>query len=132
MALTEKKKRIFAAEKENKTEAGVCTIQYRVTNLVIDWFKKVMLPNEKFIFNEPCSGCGNYDIYSISNYDGIIMAETVLNSDKKSGSFKHTNSTKGTESPHAMLIAMGKYYKDEGVSELHPEWSKDNLQIVLG
>ena len=90
-----------------------------------------MLEKEKFTFDQPCDGCVSYTLYAIVNYDGIIMAEFIRNSSIARGDYTHEIGTKVLESPAAMIQAMRKYYVGEGVSEIHPEYSRDKTEVVV-
>lgn len=105
--------------------AGINAVSYplQVALKIADYFKEVMLPNERFVFDEPCGRQveGHYNIYSICNVNGMIMAEFVRNGSKNG---EHEISTKGLESPYALLEAMTKYFLNQGTSEIHPEYEK--------
>lgn len=108
------------------------TCRYEVCNKICAWFEAVMPKNEKFIFDEPCAGCGSYDIYAIQNFNGIIMAEYIPNYRKAKGDYTHEVGTKGTESVHAMLFAQESYLHGRGTVENHPEWESKKPVIVIG
>lgn len=128
--ITEEKRKLY--DRLDKVGASIFGIDYAVIRIAVEWLEKAMLHNEEYIFDEPCDGCGSYDIYAIANVDGVIMAEFIRNSTKSRGLNTHELSTKGTESPHAMLTAIQKYMRRQGVSKIHPEWSREKTQIVLG
>lgn len=122
-------KRVIDACSQNNLQM---TGRYEVCNKICDWFKAVMPKNEKFVFDEPCDGCGSYDIFAIQNFNGIIMAEYIPNYRKAKGDFTHEVGTKGTESVHAMLFAQEKYLRGRGTVETHPEWEGRKDTLVIG
>ena len=117
--------------REKQKSIDVYAFPYQVCNQIAKWFSEVMLDKEKFTFDQPCEGCGSYMIYAIVNFDGIIMAEFIRNSSIANGDYTHEIGTKGLESPVAMMKAMEKYYRGEGVSEIHPEYSQKNMEITV-
>lgn len=130
MNLKERALRGEAIRKKQRS-INVHAFPYQVCNQIAKWFSEVMLEKEKFTFDQPCDGCGSYTIYAIVNYDGIIMAEFIRNSSIARGDYTHEIGTKGLESPAAMIQAMRKYYVGEGVSEIHPEYSRNEIEVVV-
>ena len=66
--LTERKERILRAVNKQSDE-----LFYDFVTGIREWFKEAMLPNETFIFDEPCDNFYGYVIYAIHNYDGVIQ-----------------------------------------------------------
>lgn len=97
----------------------------------MDWFSKVLCPGEKFTFDEPCDGRNSYDIYAVAKVGGVIMAEFIRNSTKQRGLDTHEVSTKGTESPYAMMEAVDKYIKQQGKSEVINEYINAKLEVGI-
>lgn len=114
-----------------KQPFSIGTYRYEICSKIIEWFKSTLPVGSKFVFDKPCNGGGSYDIYAVANVEGIIMAETILNSTKMRGSDKHDLSTKGTESPAGMLNAANAYLRGYGTLEQHPEYKKGNITLSL-
>lgn len=97
----------------------------------MDWFHKVLRPGEKFTFDEPCDGHGHYNIYSVAKVGNVVMAEFIRNSTRRRGLDTHEVSTKGTESPYAMMEAVDKYIKQQGKSEIIDEYINAKLEVGI-
>lgn len=110
---------------------NLLSYRYEICNKLCEWFKDVLPENEKFVFGEPCDGCGGYDIYAIANVHGIIMAEFIWFGDKKKDNPPHTLGTKGTESVHAMLTAAWRYWHGLGHTEKHPEYASSKIDFTI-
>lgn len=121
--LTERKERILHAVSKQSDE-----LFYDFVTGIREWFKEAMLPNETFIFDEPCDNFYGYVIYAIHNYDGVILVDTILNGDPDK---KRRITSKGLESLN-MYDAMRRYYNGAGKSIINPENNKNNVGIYLG
>lgn len=131
MMTKEERKAHFKRVKAQGKTLDMFSYPYRICNDLVKWFTEVLPENTKFVFDEPCDGCGSYDIYAIANVRGVIMAEFVLNYNKSRGIDKHTLSTKGTESVHGMLTAAKRYEHGDGIMEQHPEYANNTFSIVV-
>ncbi len=131
MMTKEERKAHYKRVKEQGKTLDMFSYPYRICNELVKWFTEVLPENTKFVFDEPCDGCGNYDIYAIANVRGVIMAECITNFDKRCGVFKHTLGTKGTESVHGMLTAAQRYGFGHGTMEQHPEYADEKIVITI-
>lgn len=103
---------------------------YRIANAIVGLFSEALAPGQHFIFDIPCDGKGGYDIYSIKNVSGIIMAEFVRNSSKMNGDYTHEFGTKGTES-WAMIEAWERFMRSAGRMEFDEDAAKEH-QYTIG
>lgn len=130
--MTEKeRKEHFNRVREQSKTLDMFSYPYKVCTNLAKWFAEVLPENTKFVFDEPCDGCGGYDIYAVANVHGVIMAEFITNYDKRCGVFKHTLGTKGLESVHGMLTAARRYWLGYGVMEQHPEYADEKITITI-
>ncbi len=113
----------------DETGASIYGIQFVTIKAACDWFGKMLLPGEKFTFDVPCDGRGRYNIFSVAKVGGVVMAEFIRNGTKERGLDTHEMSTKGTESPYAMMEAVDKYIKGEGTSEIVDRYINAKLTI---
>lgn len=127
--ISERKRELYA--RMNKVGASIFGIRYKVINAACDWFNKMLFPGEKFTFNTPCNGRGGYDIFAVAKVGGCVMAEFIRNSTRRQGLDTHEISTKGTESPYAMMEAVDKYIKGEGTSEIVEKYVDAKLTVII-
>ncbi len=127
--LTKERRELF--DRMHETGASIYGIQFVAINAAVDWFNKMLRPGEKFTFDEPCDGRGSYDIYSVIKAGNVIMAEFIRNSTRERGLNTHEVSTKGTESPYAMMEAVDKYIKQQGKSEIIDKYINPKLEVVI-
>lgn len=98
----------------------------------------IMSENSELILDTPVDVFGGYVVYSISNFNGCIMVDTILNSEMHKAEAenrepRHEISTKGTESANfilaTLLIIRGEItYKEV----MHPEWKGKKVTFVIG
>ena len=98
----------------------------------------IMDINTEIIFDNPVHHYRDYSIYSIANFNGIIMVDTILNSErsraiKENREPKHTLTTKGTESYNFIQAVISIIREEASYKEVsHPEWANKEPKITLG
>lgn len=127
--ISERDRELF--KRMDETGASIYGVTWETINAARDWFQKMLLPGEKFTFDVPCDGRGFYDIFAVAKVGDCIMAEFIRNSTKEQGLDTHEISTKGTESPYAMMEAVDKYIKGEGVSEIVDRYINAKLTVIV-
>ena len=100
--------------------------------------KDIMDVNTEIVFEKPIQVYRGYPIYSIANFNGIIMVNTILNSERRlalreNREPKHTLTTKGTESYNFIQAVISIIRKKASYKEVsHPEWANKEPKITLG
>ena len=100
--------------------------------------KDIMDINTEIVFDNPVHNYRDYPIYSIANFNGIIMVDTILNSERsraieENREPKHTLTTKGTESYNFIQAVISIIREEASYKEVsHPEWSNKESKITLG
>ena len=98
----------------------------------------IMDINTEIVFDNPVHHYRDYSIYSIANFNGIIMVDTILNSEinraiKENREPKHTLTTKGTESYNFIQAVISIIREEASYKEVsHPEWANKEPKITLG
>ena len=100
--------------------------------------KDIMDVNTEIVFEHPIQTYRGYPIYSIANFNGIIMVNTILNSEKsraieENREPKPTLTTKGTESYNFIQAVISIIREEASYKEVsHPEWANKEPKITLG
>lgn len=98
----------------------------------------IMDINTELVFEKPIQVYRDYPIYSIANFNGIIMVNTILNGERRlaleeNREPKHTLTTKGTESYNFIQTVISIIREEASYKEvLHPEWANKEPKITLG
>lgn len=98
----------------------------------------IMDINTEIVFEKPVHVYIDYPIYSIANFNGIIMVDTILNSErsrafKENREPKHSLNTKGTESYNFINAVISILREEVSYKEVsHPEWANKEPKITLG
>ena len=100
--------------------------------------KDIMDVNTEIVFEKPIQVYRDYPIYSIANFNGIIMVNTILNGERRlaleeNREPKHTLTTKGTESYNFIQAVISIIREEASYKEVsHPEWANKEPKITLG
>lgn len=100
--------------------------------------KGIMDVNTEIVFDNPVQHYCDYPIYSIANFNGIIMVNTILNGERsraieENREPKHTLTTKGTESYNFIHAVISIIREEISYKEItHPEWNNKEPKITLG
>ena len=98
----------------------------------------IMDINTELVFEKPIQVYRGYPIYSIANFNGIIMVDTILNGERsraieENRESKHTLTTKGTESYNFIQAVISIIREEASYKEVsHPEWANKEPKITLG
>ena len=98
----------------------------------------IMDINTELVFEKPIQVYRDYPVYSIANFNGIIMVNTILNSErilalKENRKPKPTLTTKGTESYNFIQAVISIIREEASYKEVsHPEWANKEPKIILG
>ena len=98
----------------------------------------IMDINTEIVFDNPVHHYRDYSIYSIANFNGIIMVDTILNSERsraieENREPKHILTTKGTESYNLIQAVISIIREEASYKEVsHPEWANKEPKITLG
>ena len=104
----------------------------------VEILKDIMDVNTELVFDNPIQVYRGYPIYSIANFNGIIMVDTILNSERsraieENREPKHTLTTKGTESYNFIQAVISIIREEASYKEVsHPEWANKEPIITLG
>lgn len=111
---------------------------YQLIGKAVEICKEMLNINSEIIFKEPVDYFDGYVVYSISNYNGTIIVDTILNSEMKRSAEefrepRHENTTKGTESLN-FIVAVDLLAREvvEFIEVEHPEWEGKKLNLILG
>lgn len=98
----------------------------------------IMDINTEIVFDNPVHYYRDYPIYSIADFKGIIMVNTILNSErsraiKENREPKHTLNTKGTDSYNFIQAVISIIREEASYKKVsHPKWSNKESKITLG
>lgn len=100
--------------------------------------KKMISANTEIRFKNPVAMHAGYPCFAISNHNGTIIVDTILNGEwnrakEENREPRHENTTKGTESLNFVTAVYLLAAEQLEYAEIpHPEWVDERLELRLG